>query len=192
MIRIRVGWMLIVLMMAGIGCSDKDSLPSGILGREDMQNVLWDMIQADQYSTYFAKDSGRINLKLENMRLYDQVFQLHHVSREKFTKSYKYYMANPVLTQALLDSLVAMGNRLRSETYNRAVNKPVSTPPLTIVPAPGTPSTKAPAATVPTHHPLPGASPLKTLMQTSPAVKSPAQRNADSLHNPGKRTLAVP
>jgi hypothetical protein len=126
---IRVGWIVIFLLVAVAGCSDKNSVPSGILAREDMQNVLWDMIQADQYSTFFAKDSAHVDLKLENMRLYDQVFQLHHITREKFDKSYKYYMAHPDLSQTLLDSLQAMGNRLRAEYYNRPAYKPASPPP---------------------------------------------------------------
>ena len=130
--RTGVGWLVIVLLAAGIGCSDKKGVPSGILGREDMQMVLWDMVQADQYSTYFAKDSTRLNLKLENMRLYEQVFQLHHVSREDFARSYKYYLAHPDLTQTLLDSLIAMGNRIRDESYRRAATRPlITTPPAT-------------------------------------------------------------
>jgi len=139
MTRIRVGWMIIVLMITG--CSDKDSLPAGVLSKEDMQNVLWDMIQADQYSAaYLAKDSAHINIRLESMRLYDQVFQLHHISREEFNKSYKYYLAHPELTQTLLDSMQAMGNRLRAENYNRSTARPVSTPPVTTVPAPRPPN----------------------------------------------------
>ena len=129
MSSIRVGWVILILLMTGAGCSDKNSVPSGILGREDMQNVLWDMIQADQYSTYLVKDSAHVDLKLENMRLYDQVFQLHHVTREKFSDSYKYYLAHPELNQTLLDSLQAMGNRLRAESYNRPVFKPAPPPP---------------------------------------------------------------
>jgi hypothetical protein len=138
MSRSRAGWIVIILLAAGIGCSDKKSVPSGILGREDMQNVLWDMIQADQYSTYLTKDSAHINVKLEDLRLYDQVFQLHHISREKFSESYKYYMAHPELTQTLLDSMLAMGNRVRAETYSRPVVKPAPPP---VIPAP---ITKAP------------------------------------------------
>jgi hypothetical protein len=123
-----------VLLMPG--CADKDALPSGVLSREDMQKVLWDMIQADQYSGYLARDSAHINVKLEDLRLYDQVFQLHHISREKFTRSYKYYMTRPDLTQVLLDSMVAMGNRERTEYYSRSVTRPVpGTPPSTIPPA---------------------------------------------------------
>jgi len=191
MTRIWFAWMIIVLMATGIGCSDKNSVPSGILAREDMQNVLWDMIQADQYSAYLAKDSARVDLKLENMRLYDQVFQLHHISREKFTESYKYYMAHPELTQTLMDSLLAMGNRIRTENYNRPITRPVSTPPLTTVPAqpaPGqkTPAQKASAQPAPTQK-LPAQAPPG---QTTPAgagpfpkmpLRTPAQRRADSL-----------
>jgi hypothetical protein len=115
--------------MGGTGCSDKNSVPSGILARQEMQNVLWDMIQADQYLDFVAKDSAHINVKLEDLRLYDQVFQLHHISREKFSDSYKYYMAHPELTQTLMDSLLAMGNRLRTENYTRSVTRPTVTPP---------------------------------------------------------------
>ena len=132
--RTRLTWMVIALLMAAGSCSDKNSTPSGILSREDMQKVLWDMIQADQYAAYLAKDSAHINLKMEDLRLYDQVFQLHHVSREEFSKSYKYYMDHPELTQTLFDSLLAMGNRARNESYSRPVSRPVSTPPVVAPP----------------------------------------------------------
>lgn len=159
----RVGWTIVVLIVVLTGCSDKNSVPSGILGREDMQNVLWDMIQADQYSaTYLAKDSGHIDIRLESMRLYDEVFQLHHISREQFSNSYKYYMAHPDLTQTLLDSLQAMGTRMRAENYSRP--RPVSPPAVTAAPTPG----QAP----PISRPL-----------------LPAQKMADSLR---RKKLAVP
>ncbi|HEY4335192.1 MAG TPA: DUF4296 domain-containing protein [Puia sp.] len=177
MTRIRLAWMIIVLVVAGIGCSDKNSVPSGILAREDMQRVLWDMIQADQYSAYLAKDSARVSLKLENMRLYDQVFQLHHISREKFTKSYKYYMTNPELTQTLMDSLLAMGNRIRTENYNRPMTRPVSTPPLKTVPALPAPGQKTPAQLTPAQSKPAGVGTLPKM----PPGRTPAQKKADSL-----------
>jgi hypothetical protein len=173
MSRIRVAWLSIVLIVSGIGCSDKNSVPSGILAREDMQNILWDMIQADQYSTYLAKDSARINVKLENMRLYDQVFQLHHISREKFAKSYKYYMAHPELTQVLLDSLYTMGNRLRTENYNRPI-RPVSPSPPLPTTAPG--SKVSPSATPPASKFTPS--------------RTPAQKLADSLRKKKLRPVS--
>jgi hypothetical protein len=143
-IRRKIGLPVIVLLVAGIGCSDKNDVPSGILSKEVMQNVLWDMIQSDQYSTYLAKDSAHVDLKMENLRLYDQVFRLHHVSREEFSKSYKYYLAHPEMAQTLFDSLLAMGNRLRAENYNRPYTRSVPAAPVTPPAVPSTPPATTP------------------------------------------------
>jgi len=106
---------LAVVLLAGIGCADKESVPSGILPLSKMQTVMWDMIQADQYAALsVAKDSsGHINNKTETLKLYEEVFRLHEVSREEFRKSYRYYLDHPELNQQLFDSLISQGNRLR-------------------------------------------------------------------------------
>src|ERR1700722_19525482 len=128
--KVIAGFLAIFFLMA-TGCSDKKSVPSGILPREKMENVLWDMIQADQYSAVLAKDSSAhiADLKTERLRLYDQVFRLHDVSREKFQKSYQYYSDHPELSQDLFDSLLVRGNRVRSEEYAHPSARPVVTPP---------------------------------------------------------------
>jgi hypothetical protein len=111
---------LVLLLFAGAGCSDKDGVPSGILSRDKMEGLMWDMAQADQYAAiYLAKDSAHINRKMETLRLYEQVFRLHQVSREEFSKSYQYYLDHPKLNQLLFDSLIAHGVRARSEDYDR-------------------------------------------------------------------------
>lgn len=113
---------VVVLMLAGAGCSDKNSVPSGILSLEQMHGVMWDMIQADQYSAlYLAKDSAHIDLKLENLRLYEQVLRLHQVSREEFRKSYQYYLDHPAINQVLFDSVASRGIRERTESYSRSL-----------------------------------------------------------------------
>src|SRR5579872_1304865 len=165
--RSCAGWIALVLLVAGNSCADKNRTPAGILSREDMQNVVWDMILADQYTNNLVKDSAHINLKLEDLRLYDQVFQLHHISREKFTKSYKYYMDRPDLTQTLLDSLLAMGNRLRAESYNRPVNRAVSTPTST----PPPPAGSRPPDSIKKTLPLPVPSMRRPLPHPSSAAK---------------------
>ena len=121
--------LLVGIILAVSSCSDKNSVPAGVLPHEKMEAVMWDVIQSEQYSaSYLAKDSAHINLKLENLRLYDEVFRLHQVSREEFRKSYQYYMGRADLAQVLFDSLLAKGNRLRTESYSRSY-RPVTTPP---------------------------------------------------------------
>jgi len=112
--------MVILCCVAGIGCSDKNSVPSGILPRDKMEQVMWDMAQADQYAAlYLTKDSPRIDRKAETLRLYAEVFRLHEVTPEEFRKSYHYYLDHPELNQLLFDSVIARGVRARSEMYDR-------------------------------------------------------------------------
>ena len=136
MTRIIAGLLAVMLLAAG-GCSDKNSVPSGILPHEKMEALMWDVIQAEQYSSaYLLKDSARIDLKLENLRLYDEVFRLHQVSRDEFRKSYQYYMGRADRAQILFDSLLARGNRLRTESYSRPSRPVVATPsPVTAPPS---------------------------------------------------------
>src|SRR5258708_4201572 len=162
MTRIITG-LLIGVLLAVSGCSDKNSVPSGILPHEKMEAVMWDVIQSEQYSASFlAKDSAHINLKLENLRLYDEVFRLHQVSREEFRKSYQYYMGRADLAQVLFDSLLAKGNRLRTESYSRSYRPVTNTPGHAMPPAakpiatPVTATVKSPATrfSVPANRPV--------------------------------------
>lgn len=112
--------MLVVFWIAGAGCSDKNSVPRGILPRDKMEEVMWDMAQADQYAVlYLSKDSGHIDQKAETLRLYDEVFRLHKITRAEFRKSYHYYLDHPELNQLLFDSVITRGSRARSELSER-------------------------------------------------------------------------
>jgi Domain of unknown function (DUF4296) len=129
--RIIAGLLAVVILA---GCSGKDKVPSGIIPREKMGVILWDMIQVDQYSSiYLVKDSARINIKMEDLRLYQQVFQLHGISRDEFRKSFQYYEDRPDLIRTLFDSVISRGNRLRTEGYSKPVpsSQPVTTPAVT-------------------------------------------------------------
>jgi hypothetical protein len=96
-----------------------------------MQKILWDIIQADQFNIQFLKkDSAKVNVKEETMKLYDEIFQIHHVSREQFKKSYQYYINHPEITKPMLDTLAARANLQRTEMYKRPTRPetPVVTP----------------------------------------------------------------
>jgi Domain of unknown function (DUF4296) len=164
-----VACLLAIVILAG--CTDKDKPPSGILPREKMGNVLWDMIQADQYSAiYLIKDTARINLRTEDLRLYQQVFQLHGISRDEFRKSFQYYEDRPDLFRTLLDSMLSRGNRLRTESYNKPV---MNIRPAVTTPAPpvNTPA-KAPTHPLTVH----GQSRPKNAVQSK--VLAPANKKS--------------
>ena len=108
-----------------IGCASKDNIPSGIIPKLEMQKVMWDMIQADQFSKQFLiKDSAKKNVNLETMKLYDEVFQLHHITKDEFQKSYQFYLGRPDIFKVIMDSLSAQGNRRMHEVHEPS--KPIA------------------------------------------------------------------
>jgi hypothetical protein len=110
---------LIVLMalMFPPGCSQSHVRPAGTLDPHQFNDVLWDLIRADEFVTaYLSKDSTR-STSPDRMRLYQQILTLHKVSQEQFRNSYNYYMTHPDEGTLLLDSLTAKANRERNEAY---------------------------------------------------------------------------
>lgn len=72
---------------------------------------MWDVIQADEFATgYVTKDSSR-NIKLERLRMYRQIFSLHHVSEEEYFSSFRFYSGKPDLFKVIIDSLSEKANR---------------------------------------------------------------------------------
>jgi hypothetical protein len=121
--------MLITLILL-TACSHERER-EGIISEKEMQKILWDIIQADQFNIQFLKkDSAKEKVKEETMKLYDEIFQIHHVSREQFKKSYQYYINHPEITKPMLDTLAARANLQRTEMYKRPTRPetPVVTP----------------------------------------------------------------
>ncbi|MDR3712893.1 MAG: DUF4296 domain-containing protein [Puia sp.] len=166
-------------VMALTGCSGPDSRPSGVLPRDKMQLVLWDMIEADQYSLlYLSRDSARINVKAETAGRYEQVFQLYKISKEEFEKSIRYYFSRPDIAEPLFDSLAAMGTRKRTEDYNHGrVNTPNNTAPNNAAPGKAPMNHPFPVAPIPGHGPVPGHRPIPP-GGTSLPVHTPAPGHA--------------
>jgi hypothetical protein len=107
---------LSALVWCLISCTDKDKIPAGVLPKDKMQKVLWDVIQAERYRETFVRDSSK-DLKAETFKLYAQVFEIHKVTKEEFAKSYKFYMSRPDIARDMFDSLATQANRRREEMY---------------------------------------------------------------------------
>lgn len=106
---------LVVLLM---GCTDTTNIPKGVLPKQKMEALLWDLIQADRFSALFLlKDSTQINIHAENLQLYNRVLQIHHLSKEEFTKSYRFYLSRPDITKVIFDTISARAERQREFLY---------------------------------------------------------------------------
>lgn len=111
-------FLLILSIIVFLSCTDKTRIPNGIISKQKMEKILWDMIQADRFSSqYLKKDSATKNIKLENLKLYEQIFQIHGTSKEEFAKSFRFYLNRPDITKTIFDSLAAKANRRKEESY---------------------------------------------------------------------------
>lgn len=146
--RKAVAGLLAVFCLLLAACSDKTSVPFGILSIDKMTPVLWDMVEADQYAAILIKDSAHVDPKMERLRLYEQVFRSHGISREKFEKSFNYYREHPAINQILYDSLTSQGNSYRNEAYAHPSARPAVTPPV-VAPGSPAPETRLPGALLP-------------------------------------------
>lgn len=116
---------LFVLLQA---CSDDKAIPKDVIPKQRMQNILWDLIQADKFTVlYVAKDSTK-NVKSERIRLYEDVFRIHHTNKTEFEKSYQFYVSRPDISKVMFDSLAASANRKRSDVYSNPSSGPSLTP----------------------------------------------------------------
>lgn len=110
---------LSAIMWCMVSCTDKDKIPKGVLGKEKMQKVLMDMIQAERFRDGFIVYDSSKDQKAETFKLYAQVFELNKISKDEFIKSYKFYMSRPDIAREIFDSLSSQAAKLREN-----LNKP--------------------------------------------------------------------
>lgn len=108
-------------------CKDKNAVPAGILDKDKMQAVLWDIIRAESFTNTFSKRDSTKNLVLEDATLQHQIFAIHHVTKDEFYTSYEYYRMHPELMAVVLDSISAVNMRQGNSSFKNN-NKPPSFP----------------------------------------------------------------
>jgi hypothetical protein len=127
---------LIILMICFVSCNNEKELPPGILQAEKMQEVFWDVMMAEAYTTQFIKKDSSSDTQLENAKLQQQIFAIHKISKKEFYDSYSYYNSHVDLMRTLLDSITARREKEKERTlYSKpltTVRKPISLVPLPI------------------------------------------------------------
>jgi len=111
---------ILLLTLLFFSCSEKEK-KKNILPENKMREVMWDMVRADQYvSDYLLRDSSR-HKKDESVRLYEEIFHIHKISREQFKKSLDYYTSQPDLFRPIIDSLAKRkNNEFTAPSYHPA------------------------------------------------------------------------
>ena len=99
---------LFVLFVFFVACTKK-TIPLN-----KMKVIVWDMTCADElYFEKVQKDSSLIKKK-ENIRLYEQVFLVHKISKDEFYSNYKFYQEHADQYKILIDSVQSYATRQRN------------------------------------------------------------------------------
>lgn len=95
---------LVIISM--LACSNKKKLPEGILAQPQMREVMWDMMRVGEFlNGYVLFRDSNVNHAAVSEKWYDKVFEIHHITRDQFNRSYAYYREHPPVMRELLDSL---------------------------------------------------------------------------------------
>src|SRR5882724_251067 len=119
----KKSFFLCFIFLFALSCADSNRPPHGVLSKEKMGDVLWDMISAGEFIESYVINKDSLDKVAKSSKIYGQVFQVNHVSREEFDKSYTWYKLHPQVMKTILDSL---SKRQNPPTIQESVGKPDS------------------------------------------------------------------
>jgi hypothetical protein len=121
-----VKYLIVFFGIVLAACNEQTDIPSNIIPPDSMQKIMIDVIVADQYSSlYINKDSLKRDKVKANQDLLESVFKIHHVSKQNFQESLRFYESRPDLNKKIFDSLAVYANIHRPELFRP---KPVPKP----------------------------------------------------------------
>ncbi len=108
---------VLLSLITFFSCGNKNKIPSGILKPDKMQAVLWDVIKADAFTAEFIKNDSAKDAVEENLKLQQQIFSIHHISRQDFYKSYDYYKLHSDQLKVMMDSMIVQAERNKNKNF---------------------------------------------------------------------------
>jgi hypothetical protein len=118
-------------MFSLIACSDKQQAkPKDLLNKGSMTVVMADVLIADAVANDKKSHDSSINVNALGAAYYQQIFTLHHISRQQFATSYSYYVNHPAELKEVLDSAQVIISK-KMESANKHDSSSVNKPPVT-------------------------------------------------------------
>lgn len=111
--RHGTGWLILAIPLLLLFSCSRPQEKGRVLEEQEMSRVLFDMLQADAFHEHFIL-SDSLHKRKTALALQDQLFSLHHITRDDFRVSYRYYSDRPRQMSRILDSLLARAEHARS------------------------------------------------------------------------------
>ena len=118
----------LLLFFALVACNSGDQLPAGVIPVKNMQTIVWQLMQADEYVNMLLTKDTLKKSSTERIKRYQQIFALNKVSEAAFRDSYRYYLNHPDIAKVMFDSIVAVAQRQRSDLYKPKADTAVKRP----------------------------------------------------------------
>ena len=118
-----VKWTILFGVFLFVGCNGAFTSSADILGKKKMQDVLWDIVQAEAYTKKIIQKDSSKNSAAENVKLQQQIFSKHNITKEDFYSSYQYYQQHPSEMQSILDSIVSVQRQTEMDRYMKPLKK---------------------------------------------------------------------
>jgi hypothetical protein len=110
-------WIVLIVCLGTLSCTSSAAKKKPIeINR--MKLIMWDLIKAGEWHLQILAKDSTIRNKKEDIRLYEQVFFIHGITKDAYFRSYKYYEAHPVEFKVLIDSLDNFSNREKNKLDN--------------------------------------------------------------------------
>lgn len=123
----KTSGLFFVIVMIALSCSS-DRVPKNVIQPEEMKMILYDLFRSEEAATKLKLDSSINTFTNRQLVMYNNVFAIHHIGKDAFYKSYRYYEEHPDLHKELMDSLSAFAGREKIKSYQRLPQKTAPVP----------------------------------------------------------------
>lgn len=98
------GFFAFALLVLLTACGNNTKVPKGIIPPDQMTNVMWDVMLADNLATHrYPTDS--LKRFDTSVVLYQEIAKAHNTTQAQLKKSLQYYEGHPDLLQVIFDTL---------------------------------------------------------------------------------------
>src|ERR1035437_2174827 len=113
--NILVSIFLFFIVYITLSCNGKTETKMEALPFDTMKIVIWDLLNADEWNNLQLQKDTALRRTKNNLKLYQKVFAIHHIDKDNFYYSYKFYEEHPDRMKILMDTLSAFSQKQKEK-----------------------------------------------------------------------------